>query len=126
MQTVHKFFLSAKNNNYSLNNNLFFNSKFPNYNNLIRYSNYYKYFITNPMSSTPAAAANNNPKAKEKKKGAEKFKSTAVTENNAASTEGSKPSITISATPKGQLKDFNLAMADAYHPLLVEAAWDTW
>eukprot|EP00462_Mataza_sp_D1_P000105 CAMPEP_0175088640 /NCGR_PEP_ID=MMETSP0086_2-20121207/353_1 /TAXON_ID=136419 /ORGANISM="Unknown Unknown, Strain D1" /LENGTH=1093 /DNA_ID=CAMNT_0016361081 /DNA_START=16 /DNA_END=3297 /DNA_ORIENTATION=+ len=50
-------------------------------------------------------------KKKEKKKGAEQF----------ASEEKF-----VNLTPEGQLKDFNVAMDDAYYPDKVEAAWDSY
>ena len=32
----------------------------------------------------------------------------------------------MNPTPKGALKDFASPMADAYHPEIVESAWDHW
>jgi len=76
-------------------------------------SSFFSTQSTLKMSHPPAAAAAASAPSKEKKKGQEKFVDT------------TKPKF-VNATPAGQLKDFSVKMADAYHPDEVESAWDSW
>ncbi len=69
------------------------------------------------MSSSAPAESKESKKGKEinkeKKKGASKFADESITSY-------------VNPTPAGQLKDFGVKMADAYHPHMVESAWDSW